>query len=376
VIKYIVKIAFFEFVSILFNIYRYFFTPTIPQEIREIIILGFGGIGNHVTITPALQSLRTNFPDANIVFFASSKACVDLLIHDPIITSLHIMDIGHMRSLHEYLLAGLYLRKFRPDVVLSAAGTDPFAGGFISFLSGSKCRIGEDWRGKGALYTQKIAVNLKIPESEQNIEIISILRPTENIMRPRLVLTDNEIIEAQNWIRMLNFSKKLKLLGIHPGSGEFQKWKRWDLNNFVKVSEKLFINNIAVPLFFFGPEDKDLYLKLKNIYHSQSHLVMANGSIRKTAAKISCCDLFLSNDSGLRHIAAALGIKTIGIFGPTVREKNFLCDQNNKLIYSKNAKCSPCHYTSWWLSCGEEKPCLRQIPIDEVVKAVSELLQQ
>jgi heptosyltransferase-2 len=186
-------------------------------------------------------------------------------------------------------------------------------------------------------------------------------------------LTPTETDEARKWLDGLSIPAGRKILGIHPGSGKHQKWKRWDLINFIKVSNELSITQKAFAIFFLGPEDEDLYLELMKEDSNNFYLSFESESIRKTAARINCCDLFLSNDSGLRHIAASLNVKTIGVFGPTIREKNAVPDAKNKIIYSKNVQCSPCHYTSWYLSCGDLKPCLKEVSIHQVINAVADL---
>lgn len=369
-IRFISGILIFNSIHLFIKLGRFCTPARKKKAFNRIVMLGFGGIGNHVATTPALQHLKTTYPGAEVIFFAGSRSCAVLLSREPSVASFHIMDIGHMQSFINFFKAGNQIRAYRPDVVIAAAGTDPVKGSIISFYSRARFRIGENWHGRGFLYTHRINVDLGIPESEQNMKLVNLIAPSAGPVSPRIILTAAEIDEARNWFDGLNLPAGRKMLGIHPGSGVHQKWKRWDLKNFVKVSDVLSSIQKAVSIFFLGPEEKDLYRELKNQDNPQFYLSFESESIRTTAAKISCCDLFLSNDSGLRHIAASLNVKTIGIFGPTVREKNAVGKGKDRIIYNRNTQCSPCHYTSWHLACGGLKPCLRGISAEQVAEAV------
>ncbi len=364
----------YNIIGNLFGLYLYFLSPTDKRTIRKIVFLGFGGIGNHLMLGPAIRSLKKMNSELNIHLVASSKTCAELLANNSGIDSISVMNIGCMGSILYYIKGGLALRELKPDVILAAAGTDVVAGSLVSIFSGAHTRIGEDWRGRGIFYSHKIKVNLHISESEQNLNLVRLLNPKAKYHSPKLDLAINEIKEAYQWKERLNLPEGTKLFGIHPGSGKKQKWKRWKLENFIEVVKAFSENKNIIPIFFIGPDERELHEKLINVDLYSAIISMESDAIRKTAAKIGCCNLFLSNDSGLRHIAAAQRISTIAIFGPTSREKNFYNDGKSRIIYRKDVACSPCHYTKWWLSCGEARSCLEKISVNEVVEVVSEML--
>jgi len=364
----------YNIIGNLFGLYLYFLSPTDKRTIRKIVFLGFGGIGNHLMLGPAIRSLKKMNSELNIHLVVSSKTCAELLANNSGIDSISVMNIGCMGSILYYIKGGLALRELKPDVILAAAGTDVVAGSLVSIFSGAHTRIGEDWRGRGIFYSHKIKVNLHISESEQNLNLVRLLNPKAKYHSPKLDLAINEIKEAYQWKERLNLPEGTKLFGIHPGSGKKQKWKRWKLENFIEVVKAFSENKNIIPIFFIGPDERELHEKLINVDLYSAIISMESDAIRKTAAKIGCCNLFLSNDSGLRHIAAAQRISTIAIFGPTSSEKNFYNDGKSRIIYRKDVACSPCHYTKWWLSCGEARPCLEKISVNEVVEVVSEML--
>jgi ADP-heptose:LPS heptosyltransferase len=105
-----------------------------------------------------------------------------------------------------------------------------------------------------------------------------------------------------------------KLLLVHPGSGSAEK--SWHIDNFCGIAKSLKSKKLEV-LFLLGPHETEKYTpqtinKLKAIGPCVSGL-----SLSELLGLISCAGCFLGNDSGITHLAAASGVKTIAVFGPT-----------------------------------------------------------
>jgi|GEM_PF-1159737 len=344
-----------------------------PANIRRLMVFGFGGIGNHLMLTPALLRLKETDPARSVHLAVGSPVCGELFQSDPNVDSLSVLNATKCRTLKEFMKTGFALRKLSPDFVMAASGINPLAGGIISLISGAKIRVGEDWHGRGFLYTHKIQVDSKVFEAVQNLKLANLLDgvPIEPVPPIMLKLTAVEIAEAQRWLADSSIPTGATVVGMHPGSGPEQKWKRWDTHNFVRLARQLAQTQRVITIFFVGPDECELVNELKSSNDGSSRIYQGQGSIRKTAARIAGCDLFLSNDSGLRQIAVALGVRTFGIFGPTGIRKNFMAAKQHTAIFRKNVHCRPCHYTRWRLACGEQRPCLKHISVDQVYKAMA-----
>lgn len=343
-----------------------------PAKIKRLIVLGFGGIGNHLMLTPALRRLKETDPARCVHLAVSSAVCGEVLQSDPNVDSLSVLNATTGRTLKEFIKTGLSLRKLSPDAVMAASGINPVAGGMIALIGGAKIRVGEDWHGRGFLYTHKIQVDSKVFEGVQNLKLAYLVDEfsIETVPPVMLKLTAAEMAEAESWLTDCSIPSGATVIGMHPGSGPEQKWKRWDTQNFVKLARHLSQTQRVFTIFFVGPGEGELVDGLKSSNNGSSRIYQGQGSIRKTAARIASCDLFLSNDSGLRQIAVALGVQTFGIFGPTGVRKNFMAAKQHTVIFRKNVRCRPCHYTRWRLACGEQRPCLKHITVDQVYKAM------
>ena len=344
----------------------------------RIVLIGFGGIGNHLHLIPALKALRAFFPDAFIQVLAMSKPSAELLRETH--TANSVIDILNPPSyIKKVSTLSKELRALRPDVVIGAAGIDPVFLSIASFLGCSRHRLGADWRGRGFLLTQSVALDGKTYEAVQNMKIVELLigKPVdESIDAPTLCLSEEWAEMGESWRISLNIQGKTPIIGIHPGSGNEQEWKRWSVERFVETGKRLEQEASSACIFFLGPDEDKLQERLMDEGVSPERIIRETGSILKTASRMMQCRLFIANDSGLRQLAVSLGIPSIGIFGPTSTEKNFFAGGIHTVVTAEHVLCRPCHYTPWWLACHGDQRCLSDVRVDEVVSMALKFLQK
>ena len=162
------------------------------------------------------------------------------------------------------------------------------------------------------------------------------------------------------------------ILGVHPGANV--SWigeKRWPAERFSRVSERFIDEYNGDVIVFGGPDDKSVIEKVKaNIKKKRIHFA-DNQTIRQTAALIKECDLFLTNDSGLMHVAAACKVPIVAIFGPTLPYKNYPWKIPH-LIVRENLPCSPC-YNHRRIKC-KHYDCLNLLSEEKVYLAVKDMI--
>jgi heptosyltransferase-1 len=336
----------------------------IPEKIKKIVVVCFGGIGNHLMLLPTLSSIKKKYPDIKIHLVVSNETCAKILRENSEISRISIKNISKIKGLVDLYRYGKLLKKEKPEIIILASGIEPMRGSLIAYFSRAKIRIGESWKGRGFLYTHSIKVNSMICEKDQNLKLIGLLNVPIDYPKITICLSREEKIAARKWLSAVTKNTDNKVLGIHPGSGVEQRWKRWDFENFLAVGRIMAAKEKIKVVLFLGPDEQELRLQAEEKGKNSSILISGDDGVREVAGKISCCDLFFSNDSGLRQIAVALNIKTVGIFGPTSTEKNFISGPKHKAIKANNILCSPCHYTNWWLNCGSTMPCLSGISVE------------
>jgi len=150
-----------------------------------------------------------------------------------------------------------------------------------------------------------------------------------------------------------DFSMYKGCVGFHNGANPRWPFKRWPY--FPQLAEKF----ERVVLVGSLQDRQDGWPS--NVHNFQGLL-----PLRDTAALMRACDFFVTNDSGLMHLAVALGVKTYAIFGPTSQKKNL---PKGVMPISKGLECQPCQHTNRWGFCNSLE-CMAGLSPDEVYEQI------
>ncbi len=126
--------------------------------------------------------------------------------------------------------------------------------------------------------------------------------------------TKADVNRGRELLEEINVDFSEKLVVIHPGSGGPHKC--WHLDNFLAVAKELSSRGVEV-IFLLGPAELDRLSKatIKNI--NRVARCLTDLSLTQVLGLLSCADGFVGNDSGITHLSAGLGVKTLAVFGPT-----------------------------------------------------------
>lgn len=206
------------------------------------------------------------------------------------------------------------------------------------------------------LCTYRLHYNLSSPmQFAYNSELARLLGYTKQwcaVLQPIL-------IESEPPDLTRNLPKKEKpLLGIHPGTDPKYPQKRWPVDRFIAVGKR-FCEEYGGHILVFGklPEKDEVEQIVTNIGQYRTKETLEYNMLTEIHL-LTKCTLFLGNDSGFTHVAAALGIPTVGIYGPTgsLALHHALLYRHVRLLYVHNKfPCSPCFFTKRYLSCLSEE---------------------
>ncbi len=157
------------------------------------------------------------------------------------------------------------------------------------------------------------------PKGNEPIHIVDhLLLPWPDVTSqervPKLLLTESDQQWASDFMDKHSINPEAPLVALHPGSGSHKKC--WPVENFVSLAIGLRKELEAQFLLVSGPADEEstgYFLK----HVSPLPLTLYNLTLPKLAAILERCSLFIGNDSGVTHLAAATGVNTIALFGPT-----------------------------------------------------------
>jgi heptosyltransferase-2 len=131
-----------------------------------------------------------------------------------------------------------------------------------------------------------------------------------------LEISEHDKRIVANFLKNNKITKKDFTVGLTPGIAESVKYRMWPIENFAKLADELIKKHDAKIIFIDSKINKSMIEKIQK--HMLGHSINAAGifNVKQAAELIKNCNMFVSNDSGLMHISAAMGTKTIGLFGP------------------------------------------------------------
>lgn len=277
--------------------------------LTKILVIDVAGIGDLMLAVPAIRALRKGYPSSYIAVLTSPR-CVDILKGCP-----YINDIFTLKSL-------IYLRKMRFDIAVNLYQLFSFLGAIkimwlLRFIK-PKITAGRNTDGKGNFFMFKVADSLNNltyrHEVEITLDLVTLIGAKLDGTHLELWLDKYEQGKADALLEVYGIQQNI-LVGLNPGS--YQSPKRWDVKHFAKVGKYIIDRYNAAILIFGDCKDKLIADRLSSNINNRCIVLAGKLNLKYTAAIISRCRLFITNDTGLMHIAVALGVPVIAIFGPS-----------------------------------------------------------
>ena len=348
---------------------------------KKILITPLFGMGDTLTCTPALELLKKQKPDFQTTVFVFNKLNYDVLNHNP-----HIDKLWYYPLKASQIIPGIaHILKyftFQYDVCINFYPSNRIEYNLFPILCAASSRIGhhylhKDFSQLNWLKNKTITENPELHCVEENCALLSffgIMDTFDNIPSMKIYLTDHESNFGINWRQKFRRIKK-PIIGVHTGTSAFkgQSQRRWSPDYFAEM-----IN--LCPEFHFvllgSGEEIPLNKKIHSMAKNTDQVSILQGiSIREVCSVISQMNGFISNDSGLMHIAAAMGIPTVAILGPT--NPAYISPWKvPHAVVRLDIPCSPCfYYSPKPLSCTmtEQFMCLKRLKPHLVVEAAKTL---
>jgi ADP-heptose:LPS heptosyltransferase len=245
-------------------------------------------------------------------------------------------------------------------------------------LAGIPKRVGHDYKGRGRFLTDRVF--LKGYEGRHVAEYHFGLLRSLGIQAVPGRMTFHVSNEDEAWAgRFLkeNNINSSNIIGFYPGGGA--SWgagasvRLWAMEKYAKLADKVVENTSAV-IILMG--DKADVPRCEDIARRMSRRpVIATGEtdVGQSAALMKCCRLLIMNDGGAMHVAAALGVRNVVVFGPVDEKTYGPFPISQQVIAAKDLPCRPC-YRNFRMSDCKHLSCLTKLTVDEVYKRVEELL--
>jgi lipopolysaccharide heptosyltransferase II len=347
------------------------------EHARKILLRATNWIGDALISLPALEALRARFPAAEIVLVAKPWVS-EVYMHYPASLRQIIYDpAGRHRGPQGFkaLVGELRREEFDAAILFQNA----FQAAWMAWRAAIPVRIGYARDGRQPLLTDAVPVPPPGAYGHQAYYYLQLLfragllerpEPARPLGQARLVLRDAEKSWATRRLELLGLSGPRFLVGMAPGAS-FGPAKRWLPERFAALADRLIGELHADVLIFGSAAEQPLAEAVARAMKHPPLVVAGKTTLTQFMALLGECRVLISNDSGPMHLAAALGLPGVAVFGSTDERATGPLGGRTRVV-KRPVACSPCGLRE----CPIDFRCMRQVSVEEVRQAVVEVLKE
>lgn len=337
------------------------------DRVSKILIIQTAFIGDVILTTPLIQAVRQRFP-SSVIDILVIPAAVNVIENNPAIRTILIYDKKRKgRRIHGLYRIMLTLRREKYDLVLCPHRS--FRSALLARCSKAAQRIAFRRSAGACLFTHRVPYRSDRHEVERNLSLLDPFGHQPHEPKPVIYPDDADraiiarLVEKQDSVQ--------RFLAIAPGS--VWKTKRWPLEHFQELI-RLLPDHLGVFLIG-GKEDVVLCHAIAQIAPERMVNTAGQLTLRQSAELIRRCTMLLSNDSAPTHLASAMGVPTIVIFGPTVPAFGFGPLAPRSRVMEKELPCRPCSIHGGIKCPIGTHECMVSITPESVCRFINEQLE-
>lgn len=327
-------------------------------------------VGDLVMATPILEDLRHRWPEAKIT--AMCKAPLSsLLDFDPNVNEIFSFHkrSGWIHHIHRSdIIEPLRLGKYDLGILL----TNSFSSAYWFWRGAVQNRIGFATDMRSFLLNRAVPVPKNVEEQHLVLTYKKLLEPLEiNVSStpPRLYVSPEETVTASALLSNCGVKPHHVIVGINPGAA-YGSAKCWLPSRYREVTKKLLENPNVFVVYFGDSAGASLVKEICEDMPERVVNLAGKTTLRELMALIKCCSIFLTNDSGPMHIASALNIPLLALFGSTSDVATG--PYNGGKVIHKHVACSPCYLKV----CPIDFRCMTRIEVNEVYEELKKMLNE
>jgi ADP-heptose:LPS heptosyltransferase len=366
--------------------------PVIARDaVKRLLVVKLDHIGDFIASLPAMRRLKQLFPKAELHVLAA-RASMSLAALEPAIDQMHEFNFfnaksakGTLKLAQKELVAlrerlapfhfdlALDLRR-QPDTrhVLQYTGAT-WTGGFDRSYQHPWLDLAVDWEGDLARHSKRAHIGDALLQFVEAIGVSCgnnrhVIAKRETMDEARALIAELPAVAA---IGPVLFQRRL--VCVHPGSGNENK--QWPPGHFAGLIDLLVEDQNANIVMIGGPDEVAVAEEVLDSVIHQDRVFMLVGKTRlgDLGHVLRACELYVGNDSGPKHMAAALGVPTIGIHSGTVDAGEWGPMGETAVALRRDMTCSPC-YLSRIADCHRNLACMRGLKPGDVYRACVRLL--
>jgi len=333
------------------------------QTVNKIILKCANWVGDTIITTPTIRVVRQSYPSARITAIARPWVATLLRTNPDIDEVWEEEKHGRWRS---FKRLARRLRDGRFD--LGIAFPNSFAAALLLWAGRVRRRVGYARDGRSFLLTDPVHVQpplLRDHEVRYHFNLLSALGDVPETIPPLVLEEQSQAREAVNHLlETEGIAAGIPLIGINPGAF-YGSSKRWPTNRFATVAQHLIKVTGGVVVLAGSKGEYSTAQGICNIVGERAHNLSGRASLTELVSLIRRMTIFVTNDSGPMHMAAALNVRTVAIFGPTDWIKTSPWSQN-AIVIRRETACAPCMLRC----CPIDHRCMERVLVADVLEGV------
>jgi len=332
-----------------------------PTQVERVLIIRPGGIGDMVILTPVLRRVAAHFSAASIDVICERRN-VDILEMAEIRGEILIYDSNPLSFLRR-------LFRHQYDIVIDTEQFHHFSAIFC-FLSGAATRIGFKINPRrNPLYTHLVSYD---PGGHEGDQFMKLLAPLE--LQPEAYRLHGELRSKVPESLSNNTTSTGPMVLIQAGSTSARKL--WPAASYAEIARLLQSEHGLTTILVGARKDRSTGEQIARAVGVDGQKILnrtGEMNLRETAALLRQARLFVGPDSGLAHLAVALAVPTVVLFGPSDHLKWGTAEPSHQIVHEE-LPCSPCFIFGFDKPC-RENICMKQIQPADVLNACTVSLQ-
>ncbi len=340
------------------------------DSLSRILIIRLSSLGDIILTTPFIRALRKKFPSSEIGY-VTREQYVPLIAHHPDVDHVYFLRHGdgfrELRALAEKLRAANYEHVFD----LHNNVRSRFLRTLLAVPSSNICKDNLKKYILVSFHTNLFKDIVPVPERyARTASALGIVLDKDG---PRVHIPTHVTKRALSILESRQKHDADRTVALCPGARHFTK--KWPLEKWIELARSL-LEKGNTRIFLFGSKEESGYCdEIQRVFPDTVTSFCGALSVLETAACLANCDAAVTNDSGLMHLATAVQVPVVGIFGSTVREFGFFPYQSRAVVVENNdISCRPCTHIGRDRCPRRHFACLNDINPKTVVQAIDRLL--
>lgn len=298
-------------------------------QTSRVLIVKLGAVGDCVHTLYALRALRLKLPDAHIAWAVEEKSHEVVAGHPDLD---QVLPIPRSKGIVHWMRSALKVGEIPFDLTIDFSNL--FKSGLVTWFSKAPVKIGFDtWREANRLFTNRRFPFTKGHMVNRYFSLLAPLGITDIPDRVEIFVPDEKKKKVDDWF-LKNIDPSRPVVALNP-HGTWNS-KLYPLTKYAFVANRLMEKNIQVVVCWGGKAEHERALFFKELIGNRGITAPAT-DLKELAHLLSKCTVYLGNDSGPMHMAAACGIGVVGLFGPTNPERVSPLTGHKRILVAENS---------------------------------------